>query len=576
MYAAPMIRRAIPFLALMVACSIAPSSAQAGGFEYAGAGTRPLGRGGAFMARADDPMTLRYNPAGLAFLPGYQLALGSHVTFVDQCIQRAGTYDLAAGGEERFRVSTGGSGLDSRFDDPADPGAYLSLPFPRVCRDPIPGPNPQLLFSMRLLPELGIAFGLLTPAANGSSTMGNGDGSVTVDGDFLPSPLRYNIVRQSQLLVWPSIGFGWSPIRELSVGATFMWGISTIDVISHSNSGGGSEDPATDAQSHLSATDWFVPGFVLSVHIIPIDEIDIVAMARISDSIDAEGSLTVTTGVFGTSMTGGLAPFENRLEGATLHAGQPWEFGLGVRYAERRERRYRDQDQAGRVTGRIEDRMQNEVWDLELDLLYTLNSQVTDFVVRPPAGATVDICEEARDCNHPDVGPNIRDVGLPEVVAIPKGWQDQIAIRVGADWNVLPGVLALRAGTHFETSGASASFQGPDTIPGMRLGLHVGATLRIGRFDISVAYAHIFQFDHTVSPGGANLRLSAVAGGRDALPGDPQTCRNDDGSVADYDPEQPVVRRGCYPGGNGAVVNAGTYSVEYNVVSLSMRYHFGD
>lgn len=570
-----MIRRAVPALVLALATIAAPNLAHAGGFEYSAAGTRALGRGGAFIARADDPLALRYNPAGLAFLPGYQLQLGSHLAFYDSCIQRTGGYDDSG-------VSDTAS-WDSRygFPDTTDPDNWVNQSFPRVCREPIPGPSPQLVFSMHLLPELGIAFGILAPSAVGSAIMGNGDGSVTVDGRELPLPIRYNLVRQNQILFYPSIGFGFSPFRELAIGATFMWGISTIDVISHTSSGAGAEDAGADAQSHLSVADYFVPGFVVSAHIVPIDELDIVLMARISDSIDAEGSLAITSGISGLidpmtglGMRGMLAPYENRLEGASIHAGQPWELGLGVRYAEQRTRRYRDPEQAGRVTGRVEDRMQNEVWDLEIDLLYTINSQVTDFVVRPPEGAQVSICEETRDCADPAVGPSLT-VGIPSVIAIPKGWQDQLAVRVGADWNVAPGVLALRAGAHFETSGANAVFQGPDTIPGMRLGLHLGATLRIDRFDLSIAYAHIFQFDHTVTAADANLRLGAVMGGRG--PDDTYTCRDSGGVVEEnYDPAQPVVQRGCYPPGSGAVVNAGTYYGEYNVVSLSLRYHFGD
>ena len=41
-----------------------------------------------------------------------------------------------------------------------------------------------------------------------------------------------------------------------------------------------------------------------------------------------------------------------------------------------------------------------------------------------------------------------------------------------------------------------------------------------------------------------------------------------------YDSNRPVAQRGCYPEGAGAVVNAGTYTGELNVVSLSARYHF--
>ena len=52
------------------------------------------------------------------------------------------------------------------------------------------------------------------------------------------------------------------------------------------------------------------------------------------------------------------------------------------------------------------------------------------------------------------------------------------------------------------------------------------------------------------------------------------TCRNEDGTTAPYDPDQPVVHRGCYPRGYGSVVNGGTYTAEYNVLSANVRYHF--
>ena len=125
-----MIRRAAPALALALASIVAPNLAHAGGFEYSAAGTRALGRGGAFMARADDPLALRYNPAGLAFLPGYQLELGSHLAFYDSCILRSGGYDDS-------NVSDSAT-WDSRygFPDTTDPDNWINQNFPRA--DPLP------------------------------------------------------------------------------------------------------------------------------------------------------------------------------------------------------------------------------------------------------------------------------------------------------------------------------------------------------------------------------------------------------------------------------------------------------
>ena len=41
-----------------------------------------------------------------------------------------------------------------------------------------------------------------------------------------------------------------------------------------------------------------------------------------------------------------------------------------------------------------------------------------------------------------------------------------------------------------------------------------------------------------------------------------------------YDASRPVPSNGCYPAGFGAVVNNGTYTAEWNVLSLGATYHF--
>lgn len=557
-----MFRRAVLVLASIAAC-LTPSIVYAGGLEYVAPGTRAIGRGGAFAARADDPTALRYNPAALAFLPSYQLSVDVNLAFYDACVQRSGGYDDSGVSSTWFYETQFG------IPDPADPNSYASMSFPRICRSGPPGPSPQVLMSMNLAEGLGIAFGILAPAGLGTSTFGNGDGTFTVDGQDLPSPVRYQVVDQAVTLFWPSLGVGYSPIPEVSFGATFMWGIALVDFTTMTNSGTFPEDPGNDARARLMVQDWFVPGAILSVHVRPIDQLDIVASARFSDAIDASGSIEVTTGVFGTAMPGSLRPSPQTFQGAGLRAGQPWEFGLSIRYADRIRPRSRNPERVGRLTGRVEDPMQNENWDLELDVVYYLNSQVTDFVTRTPDDR-VGLCEGDRDCATDGFGG--LEVRLPPIIPIAKGWQDQVSIRLGGDYNVLPGILALRGGASFETSGMNDFWQGPDFMPGMRLGLHLGATLRVERFDFSIAYSHIFQFDHTVTDENARLRHTSTTGGNDSAA--TWTCRDAAGDPAPYDQNQPVVQRNCYPAGFGSVVNAGVYSAELNVLSATVRYHF--
>ncbi len=64
-------------LAILAAAGVmgATASAKAGGLYFTDRGVRPLGRGGAFVAGADDAGSIAYNPAGLAFT-GHQFLLG--------------------------------------------------------------------------------------------------------------------------------------------------------------------------------------------------------------------------------------------------------------------------------------------------------------------------------------------------------------------------------------------------------------------------------------------------------------------------------------------------------------------
>ena len=55
---------ALTALAALAAAWLTAAPAHAGGLYYADRGVRPLGRAGAFVAGADDPGAITYNPAG--------------------------------------------------------------------------------------------------------------------------------------------------------------------------------------------------------------------------------------------------------------------------------------------------------------------------------------------------------------------------------------------------------------------------------------------------------------------------------------------------------------------------------
>jgi len=219
---------------------------------------------------------------------------------------------------------------------------------------------------------------------------------------------------------------------------------------------------------------------------------------------------------------------------------------LAIRYADRIAPRPRDASAVSRLSGRVEDPMSNERWDIELDATYELNSRVDEFTAHIP-----DVVRPDGTMGRPDL--QVANAGaplsLPEQIHLEHKWQDQIRLNLGGDFNVIPGLAALRAGVSFETSGIKRGFTQLDFIPGQRVGLHGGLTVRLGQLDISLAYAHIFQRDETVSEGDA-----AVV----------QTVALDQGAI---DSGDAAARQHTN-------VNAGRYTASYDIASLALNYHF--
>jgi hypothetical protein len=137
---------------------------------------------------------------------------------------------------------------------------------------------------------------------------------------------------------------------------------------------------------------------------------------------------------------------------------------------------------------------------------------------------------------------------LPDNINAPHQWNDQWLLRLGGDFNAIPGLASLRLGFSFETSAYETGgvfsnrnakqYVGLDFIPGMRFGIHAGLTVRISIVDVSLAYAHVFQETIDVSIAEAGLRqISAV------------------------DPE------------GAEITNAGTFTADYNLFQLGLNFH---
>jgi long-subunit fatty acid transport protein len=205
-----------------------------------------------------------------------------------------------------------------------------------------------------------------------------------------------------------------------------------------------------------------------------------------------------------------------------------WIGSFGVRYANRISPRPEDPAVVERLSGRIEDSMSNERWDVEVDVVFEKNSNIDNLEVTiPPGSSFID-------------GVSGAMTPIPTSVVIPHNWQDQLSVRLGGDYNLIPGMAALRAGVSFETRGVDPTLVNLDFLPAQRFGVHTGLTVRLGRTDINLAYAHIFQETIEVAPGNAALR---------------QTAAVDPAMMA-------------------SIINAGTYTANFDAFAVGVNYHF--
>ena len=84
--------------ALVGASAIAGSALADGGYYQGALGARAAGRGGAFVARADDVTAVAINPAGLAQLDGTVIEIGNQVGYNGYDYTRAPTLDYGQTG----------------------------------------------------------------------------------------------------------------------------------------------------------------------------------------------------------------------------------------------------------------------------------------------------------------------------------------------------------------------------------------------------------------------------------------------------------------------------------------------
>lgn len=259
--------RTLVTLALLSLC--AESTARASGLYFSERGVRPLGRGGAFVAGADDLGSIWYNPAGLA-------DAGTSVL-----IDLAWLNYSAAFTRETNVTDAGGTVRTYKY--PTVDGSTPILPIPTIGGSYAFGKNK----------EWTIAAGALAPYTAIVSWP-----EITLDGK--PAPQRYSLLTlDGSALLDLGAYLAWKPIPKLRLGLGLDALVGTFSsrlVFSASPPDrllSAPEDPSYDTLSQLKVGPIFAPSVGAGGTVVPTKWIRFALSGHLPYWVSAPGHVAV-------------------------------------------------------------------------------------------------------------------------------------------------------------------------------------------------------------------------------------------------------------------------------------------
>jgi long-chain fatty acid transport protein len=194
---------------------IAPQ-ARAGGIEVPDLGAVALGRGTAFVAKADNLTAFYYNPAGLSKSKGPNLIVGANLGNLNVRYTRTG-------GDPYVQNVYGVEVISEHPEDDyylVNEDDFVAEPFSTTSQQGALGiSSANLVFNWGDpggVKGLAVAVGVITPSGYGSS-------KYAASGSQ-----RYVLVHAEQLIVYPGVGLSYAVNRYFQIGAVFLVGIADI------------------------------------------------------------------------------------------------------------------------------------------------------------------------------------------------------------------------------------------------------------------------------------------------------------------------------------------------------------
>jgi long-chain fatty acid transport protein len=429
---------------LVGAAWLTPDGARAAGYYAGPIGSKAIGRGGAFVARADDLSAAFYNPAGLAKLTTpLQVHLENKAAYSSLTFAR----------------------------DPTRDGRSVSAPLVGF------ESSENARRSRPLGPLFGVAsnFGLrdFTFALMSFTPSGAANTEFPVEGGQ-----KYLLVKRDVVVINTSLSAAWRPQPNLAVGLS----VQAISVPSINyqlvidNAPGSGVDvynpvsSALDMLTTIRASDPFTLNLTAGLWARPDDSFEVGFSAQLLPAnIEAQGTLQVEPISAATlEILGNLEPPVTGDEAITLtRDGEqandirlklplPLTFRAGTRFIDRRP------DGAER-------------FDIEVNATYETWSRVDAFTM-----------------NGNGLEANFAALGAAPIplstLSVQKHWQDSLTLAVGSDVHPDGFPLTLRCGAYYETPVTPKEYAHVDFPGGAHVGLGAGFTLPLGPFALNLAY----------------------------------------------------------------------------------------
>ena len=444
------------FLCTITAAAIAAvaSRADAAGLYTSDRGVRPLGRGGAYVAGADDLHAIWYNPAGLADAGSSVLVDFAWVNFSSEFTRRAQVTDAGA----TNRVVT----------FPQVNGSSDFLPIPTIAGS----------YNFGKAKEYTLAFGVHAPYTAIASY------PETINGQ--PAPSRYSLVSlRGSALVVVGAYLAWKPSEKFRIGGgieALVGKFQSSVVFSASPSDrliAAPEDPQYDTASQLDVGPIISPSANAGIIWEPVPAWHLGLSGQLPNWVNAPAHVNVRLPT--------AAPFDNAYQDgntARVKFVLPAIVRAGIEY---RGNLHKDVDIRVEVAYVREFWSEHQSIDIESKgiRLYDITGFPSPFGVAP--------------------------------ISIPRHFQDSNSFRLGAELmlkNFGGYWVDLRGGITYETSAIPDNWVSPLTFDANKFIGTGGGSLHIGknwRMDAVAAFAHMGSID--VAPENAQVpRINPVRG----------------------------------------------------------------